>query len=172
MIKMNTHLRQERNQAIGLQMQEYVAVELERFFPEPEYKIVSYSTNGADIVIYKNNIKLFECEVKTAIELFLHNSKRGNGKIEHNIRRGMFSVKPIQLDADFWAFVIRFTDTNLFWNGDIEIWYALGKDVKNYLESCPLNCINWKFCIENLPSVRPKEDFLDILDDLKKLKEE
>ena len=169
---MNTHLRQERNQAIGLKMQEYVAVELEKFFPEPEYKIVSCSTNGADIVIYKNDIKLFECEVKTAIEVFLHNSKNGNGKIAHNIRRGMFSIKPIQLDADFWAFVVRFTDRDLNWNGDIEIWYALGTDVKEYLESCPLNCINYKLCIESLPLMNAKEKFIEILDDLNKLKEE
>ena len=39
-------------------------------------------------------------------------------------------------------------------------------------KTCTLNGKHYNFCIENLPSVNPKEDFVEILNELKKLKEE
>lgn len=150
----------ESNQAIGLQIQERVAIELEQFFPSPEYKIVSNGTHGADLTIYdKNDIKLFECEVKTAIECFHLSYKRKDGKMNHGIRRGHFAIKPFQLDSDFWAFVVRFTDTTLFWNGDIEIWWALGGDVENYLSKQTLNCMNYKLGIDKMDIIGATLDF-------------
>ncbi len=152
----------ESNQAIGLKMQERVAIELKQFFPK-SFKIISNGTHGADLTIYdENNIKLAECEVKTAIEVFCHTWRdQYTGKIkEQKLRRGMFSIKQKQLkEADFWAFVVRFTDTTLFWNGDIEIWWVLGEDVENYLSKQTLNCINYKLCIDKMVIIGATLDF-------------
>lgn len=157
--------QQQSNQAIGFQMQELVAIQLESFFPDKT--IISYKTNGADVVIYDDNkSKLAECEVKTAIEVFNHFFKRENGRWVNQKRRGMFSIKPKQLDATFWAFVVRFVDKNLVWNGDIEIWWAMNEDVKEYLQHQPLHCINYKLNINKMVQIGATLDFVDIKDKL------
>lgn len=158
-LKMSLKRQQQiRNQAIGIQMQELVAIKLEKYFSNK--KIISYKTNGADIVIYEEDMtQIAECEVKTAIEVFYHKYNKCN-------RRGMFSIKPPQLNVDFWAFVVRFTDKNLMWNGDIEIWWALGEDVDNYLSKQTLNCINYKLCIDKMQVIEATLDFVEIKNQL------
>lgn len=152
---------QYRNQEIGLEMQERVAIKLKDFFPVDEYHIHSNGTNGADIIIKdQEGKKLFECEVKTAIECFTHTWY--NRKLHAfiiNVRRGMFSMKPKQLNYDFYAFVVRFTDLQLNWNGDFETWWIYGKELKEYLEKQTLNCINYKICIDKMIIMGATLDF-------------
>lgn len=157
--------RQVRNQEIGIQMQEMVAIKLEEFFPSPPFKIYSNGTHGADLIIYFHEIKLFECEVKTAIEVFIHHFKN-HGRWVNQIRRGMFSIKPDQLNMDFWSFVIRFVDKDLKWNGDVEIWWAMGKNVSEYLNKQTINCINYKLNIDKMLKIGAVLDFIDIKDQL------
>ncbi len=155
-LKMLTH--QQHNQAIRIQMQEVVAIQLESFFPDK--KIISYKTNGADVVIYDQMMNtLAKCEVKSAKEVFYH-------KYNHTIRRGMFSIKPQQLDADFWAFVVRFVDQKLIWNGEIEIWWAMNQNVKEYLQQQPLYWINYKLNINKLVRIGATLNFVDIKNQL------
>ena len=157
-----------RNQQIGIEMQEKVAIMLEEFIPN--YKIVSNGTRGADLYITNQDGVYIEGEVKSAKELFVHTWHKKDNTIVRNIRRGMFNVLPEQLNHDFFAFVIRFIDIidgQCIDNGDFEVFYADGKDVKAYLETQTLNCINYKLHINKLPKVHAKSDFLEVFNNLR-----
>ena len=156
------------NQQIGIEMQEKVALIIEKLIPE--YKIVSNGTRGADLYITSPDGVYIEGEVKSAQELFVHtwNDKKNN-IIRSNIRRGIFNVLPHQINHDFFAFAIRFMDIingKCIDNGDFEVFYADGRDVKKYLKTQTLNCMNYKLHIDKLPKINAKMDFLNVFDNL------
>ena len=94
-----------------------------------------------------------------------------NTKIVKRINSKKYDqVDMVQLHHDFFVFVIRFVDIlddKCVWNGDFEVFFALGNDVKKYLKQQTLNCINYKLCIDKLPLLNVKEDFLEVFNELK-----
>ncbi|MFW9971722.1 MAG: hypothetical protein ACFFDF_16135 [Candidatus Odinarchaeota archaeon] len=163
----------EKIRNIGCQSEMKVAKKIKKVIPKNYNVETNGSRKGADLYItYDNSGIGLKGEVKTAKEMFLHtwNDKKNNKKIS-NPRRGMFNIEPHQLDVDFYAFVIRFVDDSLGYieNGDYEIFYALGSEVKRYLLQQTLNCNNYKLCIDKLHlELNVTMDFLEIFNEIKR----
>ena len=153
----------EHKKIIGRNIQELIAVELERYFPEPDYTISTNHSWGKDIVISDGNGTRIEGEVKSAIELFTHSWKRKTDSVIHShIRRGMFNLFEHELDVDFFVFVVRFVNEGLEWNNDIEVWFSKGKDVKSFVEKRLYKCGSYNLAIEKLRNVKATQNFEDL----------
>lgn len=146
--------KQQLRKINGISCQEKVAVELEKYFPRPQYTILSHNGYGighADIEIINNDTqKSILGEVKSCTEYFFH-------KYAQIWRRGMFKMCIPQLEVDFFAFTVRFCgDINDGYkeNGDSETYFTLAQPVKEYYDKLNItNCKNeFALGIEKLQS--------------------